>query len=269
MLANATVLRQRLESRSIFIRLFNGGVFVTRLDGISFAAVPLEARRLGVNYAARDFMVAALKEGKRAVGRPVEGRVLKVPTFGMAAPIRDSEGKTIGAVVGATDLSRPGFLDQIFATHYGKTGNFFLIEPQRRIIISATDKSRVMEILPAAGKHPGLDRFIGGYDGYDRYVNAIGVEVLIAAKHLTATDWYLAISLPTEEAFAPIYAMNKRHLLSALLFTLLAGALTWWLMRRQFAPLFATVHTLTSLWSNPRFPGTANQATPHLLVSGS
>ena len=220
MLADATVLRQLLESRPIFNRLFNGGVFVTRLDGISIAAVPLEARRLGVNYAARDFMVAALKEGKRAVGRPVEGRVLQVATFGMAAPIRDAEGKTIGALVGATDLSRPGFLDQIFATHYGKTGNFFLIEPQRRMIISATDKSRVMEILPAAGKHPGLDRFIGGYDGYDRYDNANGVEALIAAKHLTATDWYLTISLPTEEAFgerdyAHIYLSFKLYKSSA------------------------------------------------------
>ena len=101
-------------------------------------------------------------------------------------------------------------------------------------------------------QHLSCQRSGQGFAAYDRYVNAIGVEVLIAAKHLTATDWYLTISLPTEEAFAPIYAMNKRHLLSALLFTLLAGALTWWLMRRQFAPLFATVHTLTSLTDTDR-----------------
>ena len=86
MLANATILQRLLQSRPIFNRLFNGGVFATRLDGISIAAMPLEAQRLGVDYAARDFMVAALKDGKRAVGRPVLGRVLKVPTFGTAVP---------------------------------------------------------------------------------------------------------------------------------------------------------------------------------------
>ncbi len=252
MLANATVLQRLLQSRPIFNRLFNGGVFATRLDGISIAAMPLEARRLSVDYAERDFMVAALKEGKLAVGRPTLGRVLKVPTFGMAVPIRNPEGKTIGVLVGATDLSQPGFLNRIFTKTYGKTGDLYLIAPQHRLIVNATDKSRVMETLPAAGKNPGLDRFIGGYDGSDLYVNAIGVEVLTTAKHMSVTDWYLAIAMPTEEAFAPIRELNQRYLLSALLLTVLAGALTWWLMRRQLAPLFATVHTLAGLADSDR-----------------
>ena len=49
-------------------------------------------------------------------------------------------------------------------------------------------------------QHLSCQRSGQGFAAYDRYVNAIGVEVLIAAKHLTATDWYLTISLPTEEA---------------------------------------------------------------------
>ena len=247
MLADAAVLQRLLQSRPIFTSLFNGGVFVTRLDGISIAAAPLEARRLGVGYAERDFMVAALKEGKRALGRPTLGRVLKVPTFGMAVTIRNPEGNTIGVMVGATDLSRPGSLNRIFTKPYGKSGGLYLIAPQHRLIVTATDKSRVMETLPAAGKNPGIDRFIGGYDGSDLYVNAIGVEVLTTAKHMSVTDWYLAIAIPTEEAFAPIHELNQRFLLSALLLTLLAGVLTWYLIRRQLAPLQATMNTLATM----------------------
>lgn len=247
MLGNTTVLQRLLDGRPIFNRHFNGGVFATRLDGISIAAFPLEAQRLGVDYTARDFMVAALKKGQRAVGRPVEGKVLKVPTFGMAVPIRNPEGKTIGALVGETDLSRPGFLDHIFTKNYGKTGGFFLIAPRHRLIVAATNKSRVMETLPAAGKIPGFDRFIGGYDGTALYANALGVESMISVKHLSVNDWYLAISMPTEEAFAPIHKLNQHHLFSALLLTLLAGAVMWWTMRLQLAPLFATLHNLASL----------------------
>ena len=69
MLGNATAVQRLLNGRPIFNRLFNGGGFATRLDGISIAAVPLEARRLGVNYAARDFMVAALGSVRRVIAR--------------------------------------------------------------------------------------------------------------------------------------------------------------------------------------------------------
>ena len=57
----------------------------------------------------------------------------------------------------------------------------------------------------------------------------------------------LAAILPTTEAFAPIHALNQRTLMIATLLTLLAGVLTWWMMRRQLAPLLSSVHTLATL----------------------
>ena len=247
MLANTTLLQRLLQGRPIFNKLFNGGVFVTRLDGISTAAMPLEARRLGVDYAARDFMVAAIKEGKRAVGRPIIGRVLKVPTFGTAVPIRDSGGKTIGALVGATDLGLPNFLSRIVDHSYGDTGDYLLAATKHRLIIIASDKSRIMTTLPAPGVIPELDHYFQGGEGSAVFVNPLGVEILGSAKHIPAAGWVLAAILPTKEAFAPIEAMNEHHLLSALLLTLLAGAATWWLMRRQLAPLLLAVRSLAGM----------------------
>ena len=247
MLVNTTLLQRLLQGRPIFNRLFNGGVFATRLDGISIAAIPLEAQRLGVDYAARDFMVAALKEGKRAVGRPVVGRVLKVATFGTAVPIRDSGGKTIGALVGATNLGLPNFLSRISNHRYGNTGDYLLTATMHRLIITGSDKNRIMTALPAPGVISALDHYFRGGEGSAVFVNPLGVEILASAKHIPAAGWVLAAILPTEEAFAPIHELNQRYLLSALLLTLLSGVLTWWLMRRQLAPLHATVNTLAIL----------------------
>lgn len=246
-LANAPVLQQMLESRPVFVKHFNGHVFATRLDGISIVATPFEAPRLGVNYAARDYMVAALQEGKRATGLPSLGKGLTAPTFSMAVPIRNPEGKTIGALVGVTDLGSPHFLTMITDSRYSKTGDYLLSATKQRLIITGSDKKRIMTSLPAPGIIPGLDYYLRGGEGFSVYVNPLGVEVLASAKHIPVAGWTLAAILPTAEAFASIQELNRRLLLIASLLTLLAGLVTWWVMRRQLAPLHTAVHTLAAL----------------------
>jgi diguanylate cyclase (GGDEF)-like protein/PAS domain S-box-containing protein len=115
------------------------------------------------------------------------------------------------------------------------------------MIVTASDKTRVMEVPPPRGTNPTMDRFFDGYEGMDVFVNPLGVEVLTSVKRVPVADWYIGVVLPTAEAFAPIRALQQRMLLAASLLTLLAGALTWWLLRRQMAPLEATAHTLAAL----------------------
>ena len=102
-----------LERRTVFQSLFNAGTFVTGIDGVVVADVPVSVGRIGVNYMDRDFIQSALKEGKAMIGRPVTGKKLETPLFAMAVPIRDTLGKVIGALVGGAALSKPNFLDSI------------------------------------------------------------------------------------------------------------------------------------------------------------
>ncbi|MFH1043558.1 MAG: PAS domain S-box protein, partial [Pseudomonadota bacterium] len=48
-------------------------------------------------------------------------------------------------------------------------------------------------------------------------------------------------------AFAPIRDMQRRMLLATIFLTLLAGGLTWWMLRRQLSPMLAAVKTLAAL----------------------
>jgi len=246
-LGNPAALQSLLEQGAVFHRLFNAGVFVTRLDGTAIASVPSAAGRAGVNYLDRDYIAVPLRQGKTAIGRPVQGRKVSAPIFGMAAPIRDAQGRVIGALAGVTDLSSPNFLDKVTENRYGRTGGYLLNAPAYRLIVTATDKRRIMETLPAPGVSPLIDRFIQGYEGSAVVVNPLGVEVLSSAKGVPVAGWYVVALLPTEEAFAPIRDMQQRMLFVTLFLTLVAGGLTWWMLRRQLSPMLAAVRKLAAL----------------------
>lgn len=247
---NPAALQELLAGGLLLQQLFNGGAFATRQDGIVIADFPLSAERTGVNYLDRDFIAAALIEGKSTIGRPVMGKKLKAPVIAMTAPIRDPEGKVIGALTGVINLGTANFLDRITENRYGKTGGYMLVAAQHRLVITPTDKDRVMEVLPASGINLVIDRFIAGYEGHLVFVNPAGIEVLTSVKSIPVANWFLAATLPTEEAFAPIRDMQRRMFWATVILTLLAGALTWWMLWRQLTPMFSAVKSLASLAAN-------------------
>ena len=237
LLARPTALQANLEQRPLLQLLFNGGVLVTGADGTSIADVPLSAGRIGTNYMDRDNVAVTLKEGKTAIGNPTMGKKLGAPVFSLAAPIIDGQGKVIGSLVGTINLGKPNFLDQITRSAYGKGGGYVLASAQHRLVITATDKSRIMAPLPAPGVNTWVDRFANGYEGWAVATNPKGVEVVVSGSTVPAAGWYVLATLPTEEAFAPLHDRRQRLLWATLLLTLLTGAVTWWVLKRQLAPL--------------------------------
>lgn len=253
MFADKTALQALLERGHVFQSLFNAGAFFTGIDGAVIASFPLSANRLGVNYMSRDYLITSLKKGKTTVSEVVVGKVLRAPIVAMATPVRDTQGNVIGALVGVINLAQPNFLDKISNGHYGETGGYLIVSQKQRIVVSAGDKSRIMESLAISGSNPVIDRFLQGYEGSDVLVNPQGLELMASAKGVPTAGWSVMALLPTTEAFSPIYAMWQRTLLTTILLTLLVGILTWWMMRRQLSPMLDTVKTLASL-SNTNQP---------------
>ena len=244
----AASLQAHLEQRPLLQKLFNGGILALAPDGTAVADVPRAAGRIGVNYMAVDNVAVALKQAKAAIGQPVMGKKLHAPVFGMTVPVRDAQGKVIGALSGAINLGQPNFLDNLSQAADHKSGGYvLLVAPQHRLIVTATDKRRVMEAIPATGVIPQIDRFVQGYEGSAVHVNPLGVEVLGSVKGIPVAGWFVALTLPTAQAFAPIDVMQQRMFFATILLTLLAGALTWWMLRRQLAPLQETATLLRSL----------------------
>lgn len=251
MMGKSAALQVHLEQRAIFQSLFNGGILVLHPDGTVIAEAPLGGQRIGLNYMDVDTVAAALREGKTMIGRPVIGRTLLTPVLPMATPIRNGQGKVIGALFGVINLGKPNFLDKIMASRYGKTGGYLLIAPQHQLFVIATDKSRTMQPIPAPGVNPLFDRYMQGYEGYGVSVSSRGIEELSAVKGIPVAGWSMGLVLHTAEVFAPVRAMQQRMLLATLFLSVLAGGLTWWLiswmLRRQLSPMLAAARTLTTL----------------------
>jgi len=244
LMASAGALQTYLKNQLMLHGTFNSGVMVLNQAGQAIAELPGGTGRVGLNFMDRDYAHATLLQGQPAYGSPVSGRALKKPLIDMAAPIHNAQGQVIGALVGITDLSRPSFLDMISEGHYGASGGYLLVDPKQRRIVTASDQRRILEQLPPPGSHAAIDRFLSGFNGTQLLRNPQGIDILATDKTVAATGWIVAVVLPTEEAFAPIRAMQQRMRNATLLLTLLAALLTWWMVRHQLNPVEATVRAL-------------------------
>ena len=247
MLGDQAALLALLNERPLLRGLFNGGLLAYRWDGSAMAALALAGGPVADRVGDLAPLLPALLQDGIAMGRPVLDPNSHAAVFGMLVPIRDAKGQAIGALGGLTDAGKTSFLDQITQGRYGRTGDYFLVAPQHRLIVTASDPSRSMDVFPAPGSNPSVDRFMRGFEGPALYVNSRGVEVLGSAKGIPVAGWFVGVTLPTAEAFAPIHAMQRRTLQATMVLTLLAGFLTWWILRRQLAPMLSAAHTLATM----------------------
>jgi diguanylate cyclase (GGDEF)-like protein/PAS domain S-box-containing protein len=254
LLSNHQLTRAMLMDRPILLSLFNAGVVVYQSDGVAIVDTEPDTGRVGVNYMDAETVAKVLRQGQANVGGPVVGSKWGFPVFAITVPLLGPDGRVIGAMSGVTNLGAANFLDKLTGNRYGKSGGYLLVAPAQRLIVTATDKSRAMERLPPAGVSPALDRFINGYRGSEIFTNPTGVEVLAAAQNIPVVGWYVAVILPTAEAFAPIARLQQQLLWATIVLSLVAAGLIHWMLKRQLAPMWAAFDTLAALTESREFP---------------
>jgi PAS domain S-box-containing protein len=232
-ISHPSALQTTLEQRPYLQSLFNSGTYITGLDGIVIASTPTNLNRLGLSYFDRDYVIDALN-GKNAISKPILGRVLKSPAIIMAQPIRNAQGAVVGALMGVINLGQPNFLEKIAKTRYGAEGSFLLVSRAHKLIITATNKDRIM--TPAGGSVLS-QRYLAGFEGYQLGTTTAGIRVVSAAKSVPVADWYLALDISSEAAFASISHLERRLLWATLFLTLLVGFLTYSVLGWGLAPL--------------------------------
>ena len=240
-------LQAVLTQRPILQTLFNGGAFITGADGTVIADVPLSSGRMGINFMDQDTLSIPLRQGKAVVGRPVIEKKLGSPVFSIVVPIRDVAGAVIGTLAGTINLDKPNFLDRLTRNKYGKAGGYLLNAPQYGLIVTAYDKTRIMQPLPAPGANLMLDRYMQGFEGYGISVSSRGRRELSSAKSIPVAGWFLTVVMPTAEAFAPVDDLQRHMFWATLVLTLLTATLTWSVLKHQLSPLVATADAMLAL----------------------
>ncbi len=237
-------LQQRLEQSPLLLDLFNAGCYITDLRGQPLADMPAPPQRLGIDFADRDYIAAALREGRSSVGRPVIGRKLGTPVLAMGTPIKASDARIVGAMGCVVDLASPNFLDKVSSNAYGRTGGFVVVDLRHRLIVTGTDRSRMAQPMPAPGQQALPDHLQTGQEGATTLRDAQGQEVVAAVRRVATPGWAVAVFLPTDEAFEPAQRMARRVWWLALAASAMAGLSAWWMLRRQMAPMAEAVQAL-------------------------
>ncbi len=184
-----------------------------------------------------------LKDGRFVVG-DIQVDDQQVSNLTLVVPIRDTQGAVVGGLAGVMRLDAGHFLTELTSHPYGKSGHYFLVDRRQRIIFATSDPVRRLEILPAPGINPQIDRFMQGYEGTTEAVNPHGLEVLVTVQQIPQAGWYASVMLPQKEANALIEAVTPRIRLFALGLAMLGVVLIFLMLRRQLAPMTSAVRTL-------------------------
>jgi diguanylate cyclase (GGDEF)-like protein/hemerythrin-like metal-binding protein len=241
-LGDDSALQAFLQQQLFLAESFNGGVSLWNQHGVLQAQY--SPGEIAMPVLAPPELTRVLREGQAVIGRMQVNDKLKLAWFALAVPVRNAAGEVIGVLAGLVRLDRVNFLSRLTAHRFGKTGHFFLIDASQRLIFAASDRTRLLEVLPAAGVDPWTDRFVQGFEGTARVVNPKGLEVLVSIQQIPQTQWYASVTQDPEEAFGQIDAIKLRARLLGLVLVLLCLGLIWLMLRRQLAPMTAAVRML-------------------------
>jgi len=253
MIDNPALLGAEINRRPVLSLLFNHGLYLIKPDGTTISDRPHSTQAF-VDQASIHAVLSG--QASSIIGPPTRDIHHQAPIFLMVTAIKNQQGQVIGALVGATNLAKENFVNEITRHQYGNTGGFIIVDPKHRMIVTATDTSRMMEPSPPPGRIPAIDKALAEDESPRIFVNPKGVEVLESFKSIPLAGWQLVVALPTSEIFTPIRTLdNLRFIITCTLTLLLMSALSFWRLRQLFAPLTTTAQTLSRWSDNPEaFP---------------
>ncbi len=219
---NAKRSQWLLEERDLTHSYFSLGVVVADRDGTVIAEYPHLPGRLGSSKA-DDPVFRAIQAGvNHAVGKPDLGRFAHQVIVSLAVPWHDGSGAVAGMVAAPIATADAKVFGALANVKLGAGGHFLVVSPAERVIVAATDASRVLTPVEHKGANPLLDRRLKeGYEAAARYVNPAGEEFISAGKRVPSTGWMVLARLRSSEAFAPIAALKRDIYLVAVLLSLL------------------------------------------------
>ena len=207
-------------------------VFIVGARGTVLADFP-ERGRAGVSVADRDYFAQMRERLSTVVSEPVLSKVNPHPVVTIIAPLFGPQKRLVGAIAGSIDLDRDGFVGPLRNTPLGE-GGFISMATRSGLTIS---HPRIKEILKAPPDNVAIRHALAGEEGVYTARTLQGVKSLYAIRQLGEAPWFVAVVVPTREAFKPFERFTEVAGLVALLVLLLVAPVAWWLSGRFFRPL--------------------------------
>lgn len=158
LMADPAGLNTYLERHPISHLVFPYGIFIVNKEGTNIADFPHVAGRVGASISDRPYFQEAMNTGRSMITTPFVGRYLKQPVVAIVLPIKDASGAMMGVLICGLDISSQDLFGRLERIKLGKTGAFLVISLKEHIIISASDKKRIMQPVPVKGVDPVISK---------------------------------------------------------------------------------------------------------------
>lgn len=238
--ADPAGLQAHLDEQPLLRELFSIGIVAISADGRYLAAAPESPTRRQLDFTQFEYFQTVMAQSRPAVGKPRIGPVSGKPSIAFAVPVAGPGDRTVAVLAGFTTLSDPTMFASLEHSAVGKTGWIAISDPVHRLIVSASDSSRILTPVAQPGQNAMFDRFMAGFEGSGIAINSRGIETLTSARRVPSTGWILQGVLPTAEAFAPIRQLQEHAYLLAAAVSAVISFLIWASLRQLLRPLAAT-----------------------------
>ncbi len=229
------LLEYHLRRETALLTLFDD-LYIFDAKGMLLVDWPLKQGRRGLDMSSRDYIRGVQETLEPFISQPVLGKVTKQPIVVFAAPILDADGKLLAIMGGVLNLYKPNLIGNLSSKKIGQNGYYYLVSNDWKVV-SHPDKKRIMQEAPGPNENPSLAKARAGFEGTVEGINSYGVKGLFTFKRLETNGWILASVVPSEEAFAPVGAIQKKMTLITFLLMLAALPLLWFFSHRLVKPL--------------------------------
>lgn len=234
---DANVAQKFLDSRPGSLSIFDNGLFLFDPDGRIIAESPYRPNRRGRDISFREYFKQTVATAKPHISAPyVSTHTPEAPAIMFTAPVLDARGRLIGIVGGSLNLLHDNFLGELSRTPIAETGYFYLITPDRNLIMHP-DRSRILKNPEPKDANPLLEKALNGFEGTRENINSYGNRYLTTFKHLQAVDWIVGANYPVSEAFRPLKSIQLYFLVLAVIGATLTYFIVKLMMERFTAAL--------------------------------
>ncbi|MAA66347.1 MAG: diguanylate cyclase [Alteromonadaceae bacterium] len=175
-------------------------------NGKVAAAFPAAEDALGIDVSDRPYFKLTSQQLTTLISEPFLTRDENEPVVIVTAPVFDFKQRMIAILAGTIKLDEDSFLGQLGTVSIGKDGEVGVATRSGKVL-AGSGASNKLEPLPP-GNHAFDDARKGG-EGVRIARATTGEKILVANRQLNSAPWFVGVSLPVNEAFAPIDRLVK------------------------------------------------------------
>lgn len=249
-LIDQQAMAELLDGMVLVKQSFNGGLMVADSAGIGVGEAPSGSGRIGLDISRREHLRIASETRQPVITRPLIATHARRPSFFINVPIIADNNEVIGFLIGITFLEEDNFLiPRASLARFDE--QFYILDPDNRIIVTAHDYSLAMQPIPDAGVNPVIDAALSGVPS-GTVSDRDGTRLLYAGAVLPEMGWVVVKTYPEKIVLAPIEQLIRNILLAAFVLLFGYGLILLWQLVRMLLPLREAVEGIDAMATERR-----------------